>query len=187
MRPGHRHCRHGAARAASRFLSVRALLRQASEEVQRPLAMELKPIPRIPARDFRASRWGRQPRIVTDNVSSWRALRIWDAEYLKAAAGACKVAVREVTGAPQNVYQNMTAGGHIAFADYLDWVLEIAGSQDIRRIAATSGNLAQLTRAIADSGFETSYYSYCVISLGATSAKRTSMESLGNESSNAPA
>ncbi|MFS8981133.1 hypothetical protein PO002_43305 [Cupriavidus necator] len=149
--------------------------------------MELKPIPRIPARDFRASRWGRQPRIVTDNVSSWRALRIWDAEYLKAAAGACKVAVREVTGAPQNVYQNMTAGGHIAFADYLDWVLEIAGSQDIRRIAATSGNLAQLTRAIADSGFETSYYSYCVISLGATSAKRTSMESLGNESSNAPA
>jgi hypothetical protein len=120
--------------------------------------MELKPIPRIPAREFRPSRWVRQPWIVTDNVSNWRALHNWEPAYLKAAAGACKVAVREMSGAPRNVYQCMQGGGNIAFADYLDWVLEIAGRPDIRAIAATFGNLAQLTRAIADSGFESSYY-----------------------------
>lgn len=129
--------------------------------------MELNPVPRIAACSFRPARLARAPCVVTGNVDAWPALQRWQPAYLKTAVGARKVAVREISGAPRNVYQNMLAGGKILFSDYLDWVVEIAGAEDIRAIAAAGADTAQLTRAIGACGFESTYY--LDVSLGALS------------------
>lgn len=68
----------------------------------------------------------RQPCIVVDNIEKWKAPRLWSPQYLKVIAGNRKVPVREIKGPPRNVYQQKAASGGISFAEYLDWMLEVA-------------------------------------------------------------
>jgi hypothetical protein len=118
--------------------------------------MKLVAIPRIHARDFRPSRWGGEPRVVIDNVRSWKALDRWRPEYLKAVAGERDVRLRETDGPPRNLFQNLAEGGLIPLAEYLDWVL--ATADDLKEIADRYTDPADITRAVCASDFEHSYY-----------------------------
>jgi len=101
---------------------------------------------------------GGEPRVVLENAQQWRALRAWSPEYLKSMAGAKHVAVRETVGPPRNVYQNLAEGGRISFAQYLDWVLEMASGEDFRNVATRHCNVADITRAICNLPFANAYY-----------------------------
>jgi Cupin-like domain len=101
---------------------------------------------------------GGEPRVVLENAEHWRALRVWDPSYLKAIAGATTVAVRETIGPPSNVYQNLAEGGRLPFAQYLDWVLDIAAGDDFAAILQKARSVSAIVRGVCDSGFERSYY-----------------------------
>ncbi|AKJ29648.1 cupin-like domain-containing protein [Caldimonas brevitalea] len=121
--------------------------------------MDTIDIPRVDARRFRPPRWSREPRVVEGNVDDWPALRRWQPDYLKRVVGGTSVAVREATGAPRNIYQNLSQGGRITFSQYFDWVLELAQAPDFRAIEATaSADPGRISQAVCDTGFECSYY-----------------------------
>ncbi|WON74460.1 cupin-like domain-containing protein [Nitrosospira sp. Is2] len=120
--------------------------------------MELREIPRIAANEFRPSRWGGEPRVVVGNVKSWKALQLWDPDYLRSAIGEQYIPIRETDGPPRNIYQNLAQGGKVAFTQYLDWVLDTANAADIRNIEKKYSDVSDITRAICKSGFEASYY-----------------------------
>jgi hypothetical protein len=118
--------------------------------------VELAPVPRVTRGEFRPSRWGGEPQVVVDVATSWRALHRWRPEYLKSVIGDRAVVVRETNGAPRNIFQNLAVGGSIRFPQYLDWVLETAG--DLAPIAAHNPHIGGITKAVAEFGFESSYY-----------------------------
>lgn len=118
--------------------------------------MDLVPIPRVTRDDFRVSRRGGNPRVVLDNVSEWPALWRWQPDYLRSVIGHREVAVRETNGPPRNIFQNLAVGGRIPFDQYLDWVLETA--HDLAEIPRNYRDVGDITKAVCDSGFESSYY-----------------------------
>jgi hypothetical protein len=120
--------------------------------------MDVIEIPRIHVSQFRPPRTGGEPRVVLGNAQHWRALRVWEPDYLKSIAGTCEVSVRETIGPPRNVYQNLAQGGKVSFSQYLDWVLETANGEDFRALAQEYSTVSDITRAVCDSGFESSYY-----------------------------
>jgi len=133
----------------------------------RPADVNWIEVPKVHAGAFRPPRMGGEPRVVVENVQCWPALQTWTPPYLRSVAGATQVAVRETIGPPRNVYQNLVEGGKITFAQYLDWVLEIAGGDDFRAILNSDSSVSAIVRAVCDSGFERSYY--LDIKLGALS------------------
>ena len=52
----------------------------------------------------------------------------------------------------------MEPGGSISFADYLDWVMEMAGLDDLQKIANSYRDAADISQEIGQAGFERSYY-----------------------------
>ncbi len=118
--------------------------------------MQLVPVPRLYANEFRPSRWPGEPRVLVDNVRTWKALDRWQSDYLRMTAGEQEVAVREVNGPPRNVFQNLAKGGRIAFSQYIDWVLDTA--DDLRHISRGYTDASDITREISRSGLERSYY-----------------------------
>jgi Cupin-like domain len=120
--------------------------------------LELQAVPRCNSSVFRPSRLPLTPCVVPGIARHWPALHSWGPEYLKKTTGGVMVDVRETLGAPRNVYQNTAIGGSITFADYLDWVMEMASSDDLQRIAAECQDAADIMRKIGDAGFNRSYY-----------------------------
>ncbi len=121
--------------------------------------MEWINVPRVHASEFRPKRLGRQPRVILENARGWRALQLWTPDYLKTIAGPTEVSVRETIGPPRNMYQNLAEGGRTTFAQYLDWVLEIASGSDFRDIVEQSaGDVSSVVRAVSACEFERSYY-----------------------------
>ena len=120
--------------------------------------MNLTAVPRSEAEAFRPSRHPRTPCVITGLARAWPAIRHWNPRYLKEAAADAAVDVREARGAPRNIYQNMAAGGSISLADYIDWVTETAGAEDLRTIADTCRSASEVMQRIDRAGFETSYY-----------------------------
>jgi hypothetical protein len=120
--------------------------------------MKLQAVPRVYASNFVAPILPGEPRVIVGDVESWDALKRWQPEYLKRVAGSREVLVREKAGTSRNIYQNMEQGGSIAFANYLDWVLEIAAMPEIMEIARNSETVENLTRAKNGNRFDTCYY-----------------------------
>jgi Cupin-like domain len=118
--------------------------------------MILYEVPRISREAFQPSRWGGQPVVVLDNLPEWTAPRRWGPARLKAALGATEVAVREVIGPPRNVFQNLAEGGRVTFAEYFDWVLQIA--DDLVRLTGKPENIREIAAAVYASDIEVSYY-----------------------------
>jgi len=108
--------------------------------------VELTTVPRQNASAFRPTRLPLTPCVVTGIAQHWPAVHNWGPEYLKAASGSVMVDVRETVGAPRNVYQKMEPGGSISFADYLDWVMEMAGLDDLQKIANSYRDAADISR-----------------------------------------
>lgn len=105
---------------------------------------------------FAPSRWGGEPRVIVDAGATWPALRRWQPAYLKSVAGHRDVTVREMAGAPRNVFRNLGAGGSLPFADYVDWVTETAA--ELVPIVGGARAAADIVRAVDASGMEQSYY-----------------------------
>ncbi|MET8160800.1 cupin-like domain-containing protein [Sphaerisporangium sp. NPDC005289] len=117
--------------------------------------MRLRPIPRVSRGDFRRAPLAGRPLVVLDNTPGWPAFTRWHEGYLRSVAGHREVAVRETNGPPRNIFQNLAEGGRVPFGDYLDWVVETA--RELEGIAGHSG-VRDITRAVAGSGFDVSYY-----------------------------
>jgi Cupin-like domain len=120
--------------------------------------LDLTVVPRRSASEFQPLRNPGTPCVITDLARSWPAIRDWEPQYLKKIAAGTMVDVRERRGAPRNIYQNMATGGSIALADYIDWVMEMAGSQDLQTISKASQSATEVTRAIDQARFDRSYY-----------------------------
>jgi hypothetical protein len=105
---------------------------------------------------FAPSRWGGEPHVIVDAGAAWPALRRWQPEYLKSVAGHSEVTVREMVGAPRNVFRNLREGGSLPFADYVDWVTETAA--ELVPIVGVARSAADIMRAVDGSGMEQSYY-----------------------------
>src|SRR5262245_36176981 len=118
--------------------------------------MNLTPVPRVPADDFRPSRWGGEPRVVTACPPGPTASELWNPEYLRSVVGDRDVPVREVHGSPDNVFQNLARGGSLPFARYLDWVVETADT--LRDIAEEHSGAADITRAMRELAIDRFYY-----------------------------
>jgi hypothetical protein len=120
--------------------------------------VKLVDVPRVHSREFLPPRYGGEPRVVIDNVQNWRALDLWQPDYLRSVAGDHYVSVRETIGPPRNVYQNLAQGGKISFSEYLDWVLETADSKDLKDIVERGSNISEISRAVSKSDFKYAYY-----------------------------
>lgn len=120
--------------------------------------MDLTNVPRFNAFEFEPSRYPGTPCVITDLARNWPAVRNWEPKYLKSATAGARVDVRETRGAPRNIYQQMTPGGSIALADYIDWVTEMACSEELQTISRTSQSAADVMRKIDQAHFEQSYY-----------------------------
>jgi hypothetical protein len=120
--------------------------------------MKLLEIPRIHESEFRTPLWGGEPRVVIDNVKNWKALQLWQPDYLKSVIGDHDISVRETNGPPRNIYQNLAEGGRVPFAQYLDWILETSSAKDLQNIAEKYSEVSDITRRVCESGFECSYY-----------------------------
>ena len=92
--------------------------------------MQYIPIPRVPRSEFRAPRWGGEPRVVLDNVPDWPAHHRWQPEYLKAVGAGHQIVVRKTNGPPRNFFLNLAEDGKISFAEYIDWVTGTAHQLD---------------------------------------------------------
>jgi hypothetical protein len=117
---------------------------------------DLQPIPRVNRGQFHPSHWPGCPRIVLGNVSDWKALQLWDAEYLKEVVGDRPVEVRERVGPPRNIYRNLAEGGQIPFSEYIDWVVQTADA--LQEIAPKTSDVRDIARAVSACDFERSYY-----------------------------
>jgi hypothetical protein len=113
-------------------------------------------IPRVPRSEFRAPRWGGEPRVVLDNVPDWPTHDRWQPEYLKSVGAEHTITVRKTNGSPQNFLQNLAGGGKISLAEYIDWVIDTAHL--LEHVAETRTELPDIARAVCDMGFEASYY-----------------------------
>jgi hypothetical protein len=120
--------------------------------------MRLIDVPTVRSSEFSPPHFGGEPRVVLGIAQNWPALRRWDLTYLKACAGERKVKVRETAGPPRNIYQRLATGGRISFAQYLDWVVELAGSPDLEEIAGLHLSMTELMEAVSTIRFECSYY-----------------------------
>lgn len=117
--------------------------------------MHLAPVPRVRAIGFRPRRWPGEPCVVLENARGWRALERWNADYLQSVAGPREIPVREVSGPPRNVFQNLAEGGRVRFAEYLEWVLATAAElRDVTAEAHAAGAAAAFLRR----EWEVSYY-----------------------------
>lgn len=92
------------------------------------------------------------------SAAHWPAVERWTPTYLTAAVGSREVAVRERSGPPRNIFQNLGDGGLVPFADYLDWVL--ATADDLRAAVGDvdRSDPVAITRLVGASPIEVSYY-----------------------------
>ncbi|UVF79229.1 cupin-like domain-containing protein [Gordonia mangrovi] len=114
-------------------------------------------VPRHHAADLRVRAWHSEPRVIVDAGARWPALRRWTPDYLTRVAGDRDVRVREATGPPTNLFQRPCDSGWIAFADYLNWVLDI-DTEVAGRYLGDHTDLAHAIRLIGDLELTTSYY-----------------------------
>jgi hypothetical protein len=96
--------------------------------------------------------------VVEGLAAGWPAIETWTPAYLKSMAGTVEVSVRETAGSPRNIYQNLTEGGRIPFAEYVDWVAEVSNAPDVQAILSKWSDPARITCAIGDCHFSASYY-----------------------------